>query len=129
MAQGDHQAQMQEALALLEEGKAYEAEHLVAEMVATIESTGMDQPTMHLTMALSALRADDPEGAAHHMEHFLDMAEPDQASEGEGIMDLIHQEMIHDAQHQLEDFMGHLQGTGMADPMNDMRSEPDGVHP
>jgi hypothetical protein len=129
LTEGQHLARMQEARKLLGEGNVQEAEHIIEEMAAGIESTGLDQPAMHLTMALSALRADGSSGAIHHMGHFLEMAGPDQLQDGKRILALMHEGRTHDAEHQLEDFMGHMPASGGAGHHDMMPSGHHGGHP
>jgi hypothetical protein len=128
LTEGHHLARMQEARKLLGEGNTHEAEPIIEEMATGTESTGLDLTAMHLTMALSALRGDDSNGAIHHLGHFLEMADPDQLQDGERILALMHQGRTLDAEHQLEDFLGHMPAFGGAGHHDLMPSKPHGGH-
>ena len=106
LTEGQHRARMQDTLLFIEAGETHEAAHVVESMLAGIDQTGIDEATMHLTLGLSSARVDEAEIAAHHIEHFLEVATGDEHEMGEEIFDLLVAEDFLEAEHRLEQLLG-----------------------
>ena len=106
LTEGQHRARMQDTLLFIEAGETHEAAHVVESMLAGIDQTGIDEATMHLTLGLSSARVDEAEIAAHHIEHFLEVATGDEHEMGEEIFDLLVAGDFLEAEHRLEQLLG-----------------------
>lgn len=106
LAEGEHEARMQEAQSLLEAGDMHEAAHTVEEMLAGMEIGGLDETTMHLRLALSSARVEDTKNAIHQMEHYTEKVSGPRMERGEEILSMIHGDMMHEAEHEMEELLG-----------------------
>ena len=77
LVSGDHLAQMQESLRLIEQGDLHDAAHVIEGMIAGTGVPDVTEPEMHLRLALSSAAVEEPADARHHLEHFLASAQPD----------------------------------------------------
>ncbi len=89
LPEGTHQARMRDVLAALETGDIHDAAHEIEEMLAGVLADDLAEATLHLRLALSSVRIDDGEGAAHHLSHFAAMTEGAAHEAGEVIMALV----------------------------------------
>ncbi|MCH7706226.1 MAG: hypothetical protein IIB33_04190, partial [Chloroflexi bacterium] len=105
LTEGDHRARMQAVLTELETGDAHEAAHTVGEMLAGVLENGASGVTMHLRLSLSSVRIDDVDGAFHHMEHFVEVADPTNGEVGEAVMTLIQAGNLTMAEHELVELL------------------------
>ncbi len=105
LTEGEHQARMQGVLTELEAGNNHEAAHTIEEMLAGVLESGASSGTMHLRLALSSVRIDDADGAFHHMEHFVEIADPTGHEAGEAVMTLVQAGVLTAAEHELVELL------------------------
>lgn len=74
----DHRRQMEEVLEALDENHLHDAEHSIEGMLAGTAEPELSLGELHLQMVLSALAVHDAEDAQHHLDHFVEEAEPSQ---------------------------------------------------
>ena len=105
LVEGDHLARMRESLLTVESGNLHDAEHMVEEMLAGTASPGLDEREVHLRLAITSIKVDDPGDAAHHLEHYLDVVEGDSKEAGIGgkIMDLLGAGDLSEAEHHISE--------------------------
>ena len=104
LVEGDHLARMQHVLQELEEGHTHDAAHTIEDMVAGTVFPELVELRMHLL--LSAVRVDDGVNAVHHLDHFLELASPEDLSKGRGVLAHLQGGEFHEAEHELEELLG-----------------------
>ena len=119
LTEGQHKARMEEALDLIGTGETHEVAHIVEQMLAGTEAVGFDEVTMHLRMALSSARVEEFEGSAHHMEHYVAVAVPVAAEQGQEIVDSLSRGDTSEAEHEVPSSLTvmHLMTDTMPTPM------------
>ena len=103
----DIQGQLEDLEAMLKSGDMHDAEHILEDM---LEGTDVDEAamaTLHLEVAIQALRFDDPDDARHHLEHGLegDLSAEEEAAIREAI-NAIEAGDLHDAEDLINDLLG-----------------------
>ncbi len=106
VTEGQHLARMEEARMVVSEGDSHGAAHIVETMLAGLDATVLDESTMHLKLALSSMRIDDAGTAGHHLEHYVSLTSNAARDSGQGILDLVRQGDLQDAEHELEELLG-----------------------
>ena len=122
LTEGEHLAQMQKAIALLEEGEVHEGAHIVEGMLAGLDEVGLDESGMHLTLALSTARVGEHGASLHQLEHFLDSTTGERHEADEEIVSMLQTGAVHDAVDHLEEL------AGQAHPLDEHDDEPDDEH-
>ncbi|MEE8470825.1 MAG: cytochrome c [Dehalococcoidia bacterium] len=102
----EHNAQMINVLDDMKAGHLHDAAHAIEEMLVGKADPTLTMLTLHLRLALADLAAEDLETAAHHIEHFIEMATDDEIARAEEILELLAQGNILDAQHEMEELLG-----------------------
>lgn len=105
LTEGDHQARMQNVLTKLETGDLHDAAHEIEGMLAGVLGDGVSEETMHLKLALSSARIGDAEGAVHHVNHFIDVADGAGHEAGEAILALVEAGDLEEAEHELVELL------------------------
>ncbi len=105
LVEGDHLARMRESLRTVEAGNLHDAEHIIEDMLAGTASPGLDEKEVHLRLAITSVKVEDPGDATHHLEHFLDLVEGDSKEAGIGveIMDLLGAGDLSEAEHHISE--------------------------
>jgi hypothetical protein len=128
LTEGEHLAQMQKAIALLEEGEVHEGAHIVEGMLAGLEEVALDDSRMHLTLALSSARVREHDSSLHHLEHFLDSASGGRHEAAEEIVSMLQTGAVHDAVDHLEELAGQAHPLDEHDDGHGDEHEPDDDH-
>ena len=78
---------------------------MIEDMLAGTASPGLDEREVHLRLAITSIKVDEPGDAAHHLEHYLELAEDDskEAGIGAGIMDLLSAGDLSEAEHRISE--------------------------
>ena len=97
---------MTDALEMIESGEVHEAGHIIETMLAGIEQNTLDEPIMHLKLALSSVRVEEPATAAHHLEHYLGLDAGQKNEAGEEILDSLLGDKLLEAEHGIEQLLG-----------------------
>ena len=105
LVEGDHLAKMRESLQTIEAGNVHDAEHTIEDMLAGTASPGLDEKEVHLRLAITSIKVEDPGDATHHLEHYLGLVEGDSKEAGIGgeIMDLLGAGDLSEAEHQISE--------------------------
>lgn len=93
----EHRRQMEVVLDALEENHLHDAEHAVEGMLAGTAEPELSLGELHLQMVLSALAVDDAEDARHHLDHFMEEAEPSQVDLAEEVRGHLNAGELHEA--------------------------------
>ena len=101
LTEGEHQARMRNVLAELEADNPHDAAHDIQEMLAGVLTDGYSGATMHLSLALSSARIGDAGGTAHHVSHFIEVADGPNRVSGEAVLALAVADKLVEAEHQL----------------------------
>ncbi len=94
----DHRHQMEEVLEALDENRLHDAAHSVEGMLAGTAETELSLGELHLQMVLSALAVPDAEDAQHHLDHFMEEAEPSQVDLAEEAAGHLNAGELHEAE-------------------------------
>lgn len=105
LVEGDHLARMVEALRTVEDGSSHDAEHIIEDMLSGTASPGLAEPEVHLRLAITAIKVEDPGDAGHHLEHYLGLVEKDSEEAGIGgeIIDLLGAGNLSEAEHHISE--------------------------
>ena len=106
LTEGQHRAQMEKTIALLNEGSVEEGTRIVEQMLAGLEHVDMDESSIHLTLALSSANVEQVDVAERHVEHFLETATGEDHEAAEHILSLLQNGELHDAVDGLEKLLG-----------------------
>ena len=106
LTEGQHRAQMEKTITLLNEGSVEEGTRIVEAMLAGLEHVDMDESSIHLTLALSSAVVEQVDVAERHVEHFLETATGEDQEAAEHILSLLQDGEIHDAVDGLEKLLG-----------------------
>ena len=103
LVEGGHLARMRESLQIIEAGNIHDAAHIIEDMLAGTASPELDEMKVHLRLAITSIKVEDPGDAAHHLEHYLDLVEGDskEAEIGSEIMDLLEAGDLQEAEHHI----------------------------
>ena len=104
LVEGDHLSRMKKIAESLVGEDAHDAIHAIQEMLVGTVAIDLTESSMHLRLALSAVRVDDVAEAMHHVEHFISLA-PD-TEEAEEIVALLRDGKLPEAEHELESLLG-----------------------
>jgi len=97
-----HRHQMENVLNALDENRLHDAEHSIEGMLAGTAEPELSLGELHLQMVLSALAVRDAEDAKHHMDHFMQEAEPSQADLAGEVMGHLNAGELHEAEELVE---------------------------
>jgi len=104
LVEGDHLARMRESLRILEAGNLHDAEHVIEGMLAGTATPGLDQKEVHLRLAITSIKVEDPGDATHHLEHYLGLVgDSNEAEIGVAIMDLLGAGDLSEAEHHISE--------------------------
>ncbi len=103
----EHKSQMEAILEDVLAGKDHDASHAVEEMLVMKAEPELPMRKMHLQLALASIAAGVSQDAKHHLEHSINLATGDDKIRGEEIIELLEQNNIHDAEHELEELLEH----------------------
>ena len=106
LTEGQHRAQMEKTITLLNEGSVEEGTRIVEQMLAGLEHVDMDESSIHLTLALSSANVEQIDVAERHVEHFLETATGEDHEAAEHILSLLQNGELHDAVDGLEKLLG-----------------------
>ena len=83
----------------------HEAEHMIEGMLAGTAAPGLDEIEVHLRLAITSIKVEDPGDATHHVEHYLDLVEGDSKEAGIGgeIVDLLGAGDLSEAEHHISE--------------------------
>ncbi len=106
IVEGQHLSLMQGALEDTASGDVHDAQHTVERMLADVSPPGETIETLHLKLALSALRVGDGNGATHHLEHVADLEDGEQPAAISEIMGLMGVGDVVEAEERVSDLLG-----------------------
>ena len=97
-----HRHQMENVLNALDENRLHDAEHSIEGMLAGTAEPELSLGELHLQMVLSALAVRDAEDAEHHLDHFIQEAEPSQVDLAGEARDDLNAGELHEAEDLVE---------------------------
>ena len=97
-----HRHQMENVLNALDENRLHDAEHSIEGMLAGTAEPELSLSELHLQMVLSALAVRDAEDAEHHLDHFIQEAEPSQVDLAGEARDDLNAGELHEAEDLVE---------------------------
>lgn len=75
-------------------------------MVAGTAAPDLTLAELHLRQALVTLAVEDVADTQHHVEHFQEVAGPEDAEQTADILDLLAQGALHDVEHEIRELLG-----------------------
>ena len=112
LVEGEHLHAVEEAQRQLRAGNLHDAEHLLEEALPGLADPELTTERAHLQLALQALEVDDSEDAEHHVGHFLETAQGDEAAKGRAALEALGKGLHHDAEDGLREILGQDHGHG-----------------
>ena len=105
LVEGEHLARMKESLRTLDAGNLHDAEHIIQEMLAGTVDPGLNEIEVHLRLAITSIKVEEPTDAAHHLAHYLELVEGDSEKSGIGgeIVELLESGDLSEAEHHISE--------------------------
>ena len=105
LVEGDHLARMRVSLRTVETGNLHDVEHIIEDMLAGTADPGLDDIEVHLRLAITSIKVEDPGDAAHHLDHYLALVESDsnEAGIGDEIVELLGAGDLSEAEHHISE--------------------------
>lgn len=101
------QEQLDDLGSMLDSSDMHDAEHMIEGMLEDTDPEQGTMETLHLEIAVQALRLDDPDDARHHLEHALDAdASPEATATIQEAIDAIAAGELHDAEELINTILG-----------------------
>lgn len=100
-----HAKEIKEAIDLIKQDKAHDAEHEIEEMAGAEAPSGITMKRFHLLLVQRDLAAENAASVKHHLEKFIAIATEKEKEIAREALELVEKGDFHEAEHEVEELL------------------------